>query len=116
MRYSGRSGDRDGEEEATAPAIFWSGPDFGLLIPLPLFLSREASRHQATPKGVFPANCALQRGPDFPLALFGRRHTQAAVSSLICRGRKTHGRPVYPAKSPVVPRYAAKLLDKLGPE
>jgi hypothetical protein len=33
-----------------------------------------------------------------------------------CRGRRTHGQSIYPAKSPVVPTYAAKLPDKLGPE
>jgi len=43
-------------------------------------------------------------------------HIQVFVSSMICQGRKPRGRPVYPAKSPVVPRYAAELLDKLGRE
>jgi hypothetical protein len=38
------------------------------------------------------------------------------VSSLICKGRKPGGRPVYPAKSPVVLRYTAKLLVKPGQE
>jgi hypothetical protein len=114
-RYSGRSGDWDKDEEATAPAISWSGADFGMLTPLPP-ASRGRPATTGHPQGDPSCELLASMRPHLLPALCARCHIQAFVSSLICQGRKPRGRPVYPAKSPVVPRYAAKLLDKLGRE
>ena len=77
------------KDEATAPAISWSSADFGLLTPL--LLPVEADQPLAgNPQGGLICELLASTRPHLPPALCARFHAQAAVSSLIWRGRQTH--------------------------